>query len=162
AAPVAESVRTYPVYFPGREPAGYWDMLRNAKPEPLITPGARTMPQWIMLGKRVFHEMDLPVLRSYDPKLVEVLCSEDKFKKLGGPPQKDGTVFGLRWVPTARGLALSVAECAACHSRSMPDGSILDGAPFNDPLDGVFRTIVGAPSVAEKLYGPGESIGTVL
>jgi hypothetical protein len=44
----------------------------------------------------------------------------------------------------------------------MPDGSILDGAPFNDRLDGVFRTIVGAPSVAEKLYGPGESFGTVL
>jgi mono/diheme cytochrome c family protein len=162
AAAVAESVRTYPVYFPGHEPAGYWDMLRNAKPIPLITPGARTLPEWIKLGERVFREMDLPLLRSYDPKLVEVLRSEDKFKKLGGHPQKDGTVFGLRWVPTATGLALGVAECAACHSRSMPDGAILEGAPFNDPGDGVVRTIVGAPSVPEKLYAPGETFGMAL
>ena len=27
AAPEAEWVRTYPVYFPGREPVGYWEML---------------------------------------------------------------------------------------------------------------------------------------
>src|SRR6476659_9389382 len=42
AAPDADWVRTYPVYFPGREPAGYWDMVRAKKPEPLFTAGART------------------------------------------------------------------------------------------------------------------------
>jgi hypothetical protein len=94
SAPVGELVRTYPVYFPGREPAGYRDMLRTAKPEPLITTGARTIADWVKLGKRVFHEMDIPYLRSYDPKLVESLRSADEFKKLGGHPQKDGTVFG--------------------------------------------------------------------
>ena len=36
-APAGEFVRTYPVYFPEREPAGYWDKLRSAKPEPLVT-----------------------------------------------------------------------------------------------------------------------------
>jgi hypothetical protein len=36
-----------------------WDMLRNAKPEPLITPGARTMADWAKEGNRVFHELDL-------------------------------------------------------------------------------------------------------
>ena len=56
SAPVGEFVRTYPVYFPGREPAGYWDRLRNAKSEPLITPGPRTMADWVKEGKRVFHE----------------------------------------------------------------------------------------------------------
>ena len=39
AAPEAEWVRTYPVYFPGREPAGYWEMLRARKPEPLMARG---------------------------------------------------------------------------------------------------------------------------
>ena len=29
----AEWVRTYPVYFPGHEPAGYWEMLRTRKPD---------------------------------------------------------------------------------------------------------------------------------
>lgn len=59
SAPIGELVRTYPVYFPGREPTGYWDMLRKAKPEPLITTGARTTADWAKQGKRVFHEMDI-------------------------------------------------------------------------------------------------------
>src|SRR5579863_2586625 len=142
SAPVGEWVRTYPVYFPGREPAGYWDMLRNAKPEPLITPGARTTSEWIKEGNRVFHEMDVPYLRSYDYRWVEVLRSVDEYTKLGGRPLKDGTVFGLRWVPTAKGLALTAQDCASCHSRLMPDGSILDGAPFHGPVDGVFGALV--------------------
>ena len=73
SAPPGELVRTYPVYFPGREPAGYWDMLQNAKPEPLITPGARAMADWVKEGKRVFRELDIPYLRTYDPKFVGVL-----------------------------------------------------------------------------------------
>ncbi len=33
-----ENLRTYPVYFPGREPEGYWDMLQRIGPKPLIEP----------------------------------------------------------------------------------------------------------------------------
>src|SRR5436190_18279720 len=29
-----ENLRTYPVYFPGREPDGYWEMLRRIGPKP--------------------------------------------------------------------------------------------------------------------------------
>lgn len=53
SAPVGEYVRTYPVYFPGREPAGYWEMIREKKPEPLIRPGARTATEWVLEGRRV-------------------------------------------------------------------------------------------------------------
>ena len=93
ASPNAEWVRTYPVYFPGREPAGYQEMLRAKKPEPLITSGSRTMPEWIAAGKRIFDEMDVPAFRSYDPKLLEVVRSREAFEKRGGPALKDGTVF---------------------------------------------------------------------
>ena len=31
-----ENLRTYPVYLPGREPAGYWEMLQHVGPQPLI------------------------------------------------------------------------------------------------------------------------------
>src|SRR5437868_1086785 len=57
SAPVGEYVRTYPVYFPGREPAGYWEMLQKAKPESLITSGARTMAEWVNEGRRIFHQL---------------------------------------------------------------------------------------------------------
>ena len=36
-APV-DNLRTYPVYYPGREPAGYWEMLQTVGPRPLIEP----------------------------------------------------------------------------------------------------------------------------
>jgi len=129
AAPVGEYVRTYPVYFPDREPAGYWAVIRAKKPEPLIRPGARTSTEWAQEGKRAFRELDLPYLRNYDPQLIELLRSVDALRKVGGHAQKDGTILGLRWVPTSEGLALSQQDCAVCHSRVMPDGSLLDGAP---------------------------------
>ena len=129
SAPIGEYVRTYPVYFPGREPAGYWDTIRNKKPEPLIVPGARTSSEWLAEGSRIFHELDLPYLRNYDSKLFALIRSADECAKLGGHPQKDGTMLGFRWVPTSKGLALGQQDCAVCHSRVMPDGSIVEGAP---------------------------------
>src|SRR5262249_22273640 len=33
-----ENLRTYPAYFPGREPNGYWEMLLSIGPKPLIEP----------------------------------------------------------------------------------------------------------------------------
>jgi hypothetical protein len=147
-------VRTYPVYFPGREPTGYWEMLRNAKSEPLITPGARTMADWVRDGDRVFHELDIAFLRSYDPKWMEILRSADEYTKLRGNPRVDGTVYGLRWVPTSKGLALGVEDCVGCHSRLMPDNGILDGPPRNEPRDGVFTALAGSTSAVENLYAP--------
>ena len=137
AAPDGEWVRTYPVYFPGREPDGYWDLIRGKKPEPLITPGARTPSEWIADGKRVFEEMDVPFFRTTDPQLIAIARSADAFARRGGHPQKDGTAFGFRWVPTSQGLALGISGCSGCHTRVLPDGSLLNGAPFNDPGDGL-------------------------
>ncbi len=141
--------------FPGREPAGYWDMIRGKKPEPLITPAARTPSEWIADGKRVFEEMDVPLFRSTDPQLIAIARSADLFQRRGGHPQKDGTAFGLRWVPTAKGLALSVSDCSGCHTRVLPDGSFLSGAPFNDPGDGLGGELIFRAFAA---FSPGESL----
>ena len=154
AAPDAEFVRTYPVYFPGREPAGYWETLRTRKPEPLIAPGPRTTSDWIIAGKQVFEEMDVPAFRSTDPQLVAMARSLEEVTKRGGHPQKDGQVLGLRWVPTSKGLALGLRDCAGCHTRVMPDGSLLPGAPFNDPGDGVIGELVARGS---SFFFPRES-----
>jgi hypothetical protein len=156
AAPDAEWVRTYPVYFPGREPAGYWDMIRQKKPEPLITPGARTLAEWVTAGKQVFQEMDVPGFRSTDAQLIAVARSVEEYTKRGGHPQKDGTVVGLRWVPTSKGLALSIQDCATCHTRILPDGTRIDGPQFNDGFDGVLGELVGRGT---SLFFPGDSPG---
>src|SRR5260370_29111520 len=165
SAPVGEFVRSYPVYFPGREPAGYSEMIRSAKPEPLIKSGARTRADWLIEGKRIFDELDLPYLRNYDPKLIEIVRSADGLKKLGGHAQKDGTLLGLRWVPTSRGLALGQQDCAVCHKRVMSDGSIADGAPGPGADSGSAIGVVGkfvthdSPSFLE-LFSPGERFET--
>jgi hypothetical protein len=159
AAPELELVRTYPVYAPGREPAGYWQMLQNAKPERLLAPGARTEAEWIADGKRVFQELDAWFFRSYDPKLIEIFRSPEEFQKRGGHTLKDGTVFSMRWAPTSKGLAITTTECAGCHSRIMPDGSILDGAPPNAPFDGVLAEMFGPERLVDvlKQTSPGDT-----
>jgi len=146
-APLGEWVRTYPVYFPGREPAGYWEMLQNKKPEPIITPGARTPAEWVEAGRQVFRELDFIHSRSYDPKHIAIVRSAEEYAKLGGHAQPDGTVAFLRWVPTSKGLALSVPECAGCHVRTMPDGSLQDGPPVNDTGDALIGELAATGDV---------------
>jgi hypothetical protein len=153
AAPVGEWVRTYPVYFPGREPEGYWNMLRSAKSKPLLTPGARSSTDWIKDGKRVFGELDIPELGNYDPKLVRIVRSADEYKKLGGHPRPDSTVSALRWVPTFKGLALGILDCGGCHSRLLPGGEILDGAPANETGDGVISAVLHSPTAESEPLG---------
>ena len=152
--PAGEWVRTYPVYFPGREPAGYWERLQKTKPEPLIGPGARTEAEWIAAGKRAFEEMDVPGFRTNNAKFLATIRSAEAFSKLGGHAQKDGTVLGWRWVPTSSGLTLSIQECSGCHSRVMPDGSILNGAQGNDAGDDFFFEVLQA---ANEVFLPGDS-----
>jgi hypothetical protein len=127
-------------------------MLTNKKPEPLIALGPRTPAEWIAAGDVVFHELDFPGARSYDPRYFGILRSPEEFKKMGVHAQKDGVVLGLRLVPTNRGLAVSVQQCANCHVRVMPDGSLLDGAPTNDPGDQIAAELF---SVLDSF--PGES-----
>src|SRR5215510_14259794 len=69
-APV-DNLRTYPVYYPGREPEGYWEMLQKVGPKPLIEPETlKTDADWIRAGKRVFEEYDDPAFRTYGPKVI--------------------------------------------------------------------------------------------
>lgn len=154
SVPVGEWVRTYPVYFPGREPEGYWQMLQTKKPEPLIAPGSRTEAEWVETGRRVFEEMDVPGFRIDNPKIIAKIRSAEELRKLRGHPQKDGTVFGWRWVPTAKGLVLSISECSGCHTRIMPDGSQLHGAQGNDPGDDLFFEVLQS---ANEFFLPGDS-----
>ena len=56
-----ENLRTYPVYFPGREPDGYWEMLRQVGPKPLIEPNElQTEADWIEAGRTVFEQGGSP------------------------------------------------------------------------------------------------------
>ncbi len=126
-----ENVRTYPVYFPGHEPEGYWEMLKQIGPHPLIEPEKlRTEADWIEAGRRVFDEADDIHLRTFDPKFIAEARDRAPLEESRIRPLPDGTQFGMRWVPTKQGVALSFSNCSFCHVRNLPDGTRIPGAPF--------------------------------
>ena len=130
AAPM-DNLRTYPVYHPDREPAGYWESLQKRKPEPLVEAAMmKTQSDWLRAGKRVFEELDIPFYRSSDPKWIARYRSREALA--GMTPRSDGTLPFLRWAVTSRGVEIALGECSSCHMRLMPDGALLHGAPQNE------------------------------
>lgn len=137
-----ENLQTHPVYLPDREPRGYWEMLQRVGPKPLIEPGTlNTEDDWIAAGHRVFDELDHFHLRTYDPKFIRAARDNDTLDAEGGA-LPDGSVFGLRWVPTSRGVALSFSNCSNCHLRYLPDGTAIPGIP-----------VIGSPRLPLKVFG---------
>jgi len=163
AAPV-DNLRTYPVYHPDHEPPGYRAFLLRQGPRPLIEPERlRTQADWIAAGERVFEELDAPDSRSADPRVLAHFSSAasiDAYRDAHHDVMtRDGILLDYRWVVDRDGkLKVSLSSCAGCHTRLMPDGTALRGAPANYDLakspatqlllDG-FRRILGLPLGAE-------------
>ncbi|MFN7993423.1 MAG: hypothetical protein U0Q18_07475 [Bryobacteraceae bacterium] len=116
--------RAYPAYFPGREPAGYIESLKAKEPEIIFDPSKlQTKQEWIGAGKLVF-EADI----EFHP--ASILASRaDRYRPV---LSKDGTFpgfTGLRYYIRKKGvLEIGGLSCAGCHTRIMPDGSLLEGA----------------------------------
>src|SRR5215467_4119417 len=90
-----DNLRTYPVYAPGREPAGYWQMLQKIGPKPLIEPKKlKSEADWIEAVRRVFDEADFIHLRTVDPKYIAEVRSPDQAPTRVAP---DGTLVGMQW-----------------------------------------------------------------
>src|SRR5215831_14458736 len=151
-AMTVENLRSYPVYFPGREPEGYWEMLERVGPQPLIEPEKlKNEADWSEAGRRVFEEADHLHLRTLDPKLVAAARSLETFKN--AEPLADGTVPSMRWVPTKNGVALSFSNCSNCHVLPLPDGARISGAPG-------FGT--GSPSPQDRSRGMGRTVSALV
>lgn len=98
ALPVDNS-RTYPVYARGREPQGYWEMLQRVGPQPMLeTQNLRSSQDWLDAGARVFSQVDHLHLRTFDPGAIEI-ARKGESELIA----KDGSIPGIRWVPTAQG-----------------------------------------------------------
>src|SRR6185503_2190214 len=96
-AMAVENLRTYPVYFPGREPDGYWEMLKRVGPKPLIEPEKLTTEaDWIKAGRTVFEEADHLHLRTWDTKLIALTRDPQSYQD--SQPLPDGTVPSMRWI----------------------------------------------------------------
>lgn len=155
AAPV-DNLRTYPVYHPDREPKGYQEWLKKQGAQPLVEPEKiKTEQDWIATGRRVFDELDVPITRTNDPRVLRYLRDREAINKDGLVMTKDGTLPSFRWVVEKSGeVKVAFPECSACHTRVMPDGSIIRGAQGN--LD------LGGEGVGLMLEGLNQSLGVSL
>jgi len=133
--PVSPIYKSYPVYAPAKEPPGYLEWLKQQDPEIAFDPAKlKTEEDWVRAGELVF---DAPLFckgqdlidRMHDPKRAEAA---------GLPVASDGTIPFSRYVIREKGkLEVSNFSCSMCHTRVMPDGSIIKGAQGNYPHERV-------------------------
>jgi mono/diheme cytochrome c family protein len=147
------NLRTYPVYLPDREPAGYWEMLQSIGPKPLIEPKLlKTSADWIAAGKRVFDEATTPQLTVADPKLIEKIRDPEFLRSVRATAFPDGTLGTLRWVPTPKGLAVANTICGGCHLLTRPDGTKIPGPSARAEASRArpFRAVGVGPEILES------------
>ncbi|HEX6895751.1 MAG TPA: hypothetical protein VF146_10780 [Bryobacteraceae bacterium] len=122
--------RSYPVYMPGSEPEGYWEMLRHVGPKPLITPETlKTEADWIGAGRLIFEEASAPQLICFDPLVISEFRSREFLEQQHVKPAAKGVIPGFFWVPTRKGVGLSRGgSCVGCHSVRRSDGLLIVGA----------------------------------
>ncbi len=133
--PVRAIYKSYPVYAPDREPAGYRDWLRNREPAVIDYAAANfhTREDWVRAGELVFNA---PI--SYSPVFFGANDVSDPafLKESRMPVAKDGIIPFARWVIRRKGeIELGTMGCNTCHTRVMPDGTVVPGAQGNNPGD---------------------------
>jgi hypothetical protein len=126
--------KSYKVYAPGREPAGYAEWLKTVEPEVAFDSSRlSTADQWISAGEIVFNAPT-----SFHPVFftAQDLRDPEFYKRTGLPVASDGSIPFARWVVRRKGsVELGSMGCNTCHTRVLGDGSIVPGAPGNNPND---------------------------
>lgn len=133
--PVRPIYKSYPIYAPGHEPAGYMEWL--ADQEPVIAfDAARVQSEadWIATGDLVF---DAPIGYGATFKLPQVRDPQ-WYERHGVPVTKDGVMPFSRYVIRQKGVVeVGTGSCLMCHARVLPDGTLVKGAQGNFPVDRV-------------------------
>jgi len=135
--PVRPIYRSYPVYRPDREPAGYFEGLAREEPEIVFDERTLTTEQaWIDAGRVVFAA---PIEYESSGQLYAGVRDRRWYERNQVPVTGDGILPFMRYVVRQKGkVELGVLACAHCHTRVMPDGTTITGAQGNFPDDRSF------------------------
>ena len=149
--PVRPIYKSYPVYRPDREPAGYVDSLKKKEPQIEFDPSTlKTKEDWIKAGELVF---DAPIEFESSGTLYSGVRDAGWYAQNRVPVGKDGILPFLRYVIREKGkVELGILSCAMCHSRVMPDGTVIKGAQGSFPDDRAFgyETRIEASQAKDK------------
>jgi len=154
--PIRPVYKSYPVYHPSKEPAGYFEWLK--KQEPYVAFDAaklKTKEDWIRAGELVF---DAPsVYGGIVPQSSDGNYLRDPgwYQQTGAPLASDGSLPFYRYVIREKGkVEIGALSCGMCHTRVMEDGSILKGAQGNFPFDRAFaRDYQHLPGLVDVIRG---------
>ncbi len=125
--------KSYPIYAPGREPAGYIEWLAQQEPELAFdASNLRSDADWLAAGEAVF-EAPLGYGATFE---VATLRDRGWYEENQVPVTRDGVMPFSRYVIRTKGVVeAGSGSCLMCHARVMPDGTLLKGAQGNFPAD---------------------------
>jgi hypothetical protein len=128
--------KSYPVYAPDREPAGYIEWLAQQEPEVVFDPATlHTQEDWIRAGELVF---DAPII--FAPAEESPARFPEFYAKSGVRLAADGTLPNKSYVIRKKGVVeVGNLSCGQCHTRVMADGTVVKGAQGNF-VEGFFFT----------------------
>lgn len=126
--------KSYPVYALDREPPGYMEWLAQQEPAIVFDPSElETREDWIRAGERVF---DAPHSWDEAKYLLPDLRDPAWWEHVDPPLAADGSMPFFHYVIRTKGkVEVGFLSCAGCHTRVMPDGSVIKGAQGNLPWD---------------------------
>src|SRR5262249_20030722 len=112
----------------------------------------KTQADWIKAGELAF---DAPIAYDSDPFKGIVLMSDTRnpawYQSVGVPLTKDGVMPYARYVIRKKGMVeVSNLSCGMCHTRIMPDGSVIKGAQGNFPFDRAIAFWLGNAPLPEQ------------
>jgi len=162
--------KSYPIYHPDREPVGYRDSLAALPPEVAFDATVLESEQdWIDAGALAFHA---PIAFDGAVRSQDVLNPSWYVENEIGLTS-EGVFPWARWVIRESGrLEVGNLACAMCHTRLMPDGSVVEGAQGNFPFErvtawrirqgdtppvvvrGISQMLVGTPWIENPLRDP--------
>ncbi len=159
--PAWKIYRSYPVYHPDKEPAGYVEALAQKTPEIIWDeerhPKLETEEDWIAAGEMVF---DLPIGGDFGRMLpsasTSVFVRDRRWYEANGVlATADGVVPYFRYLIREKGkVELGTLSCAMCHTRVMPDGTAIKGGQGNFPFSRVYAAqMVEKEAIADGVRG---------
>jgi hypothetical protein len=140
--------KSYPIYAPGREPAGYLEWLAQQDPQLAFDPSSLSSDgDWAAAGEVVF---DAPIGYGATFKL-SALRDPAWYQQNAIPVTRDGIMPFSRYVVRKKGsVEVGSGSCLMCHARVMPDGALLKGAQGNFPADRIVAYNLRQQAVAAK------------
>ena len=112
--PVRTIYKNYPVYAPGKEPAGYLEWLKQQEPQSTFDAAAlKTEADWIRAGELVFDS----AISYGDIAQVSDVRNPQWFEKLHVPATRDGTLPWFRYVVREKGKVELGTSRARCVTR---------------------------------------------